>query len=69
MLDPLQKPHWYGDKILSKGNCIWLYKHLVETLETFDKMLTCLYLSFEFLTFSYTGVTSADFKSEGKVKF
>ena len=43
-LNPLQKPHWYRDRIFQKLDCIWSYKYLsykylLYTLKTFDKML------------------------------
>ena len=44
---PLRKPHWYRDRIFPKYDCIWSYKYLSYTLETFDKVLTGLLLSFQ----------------------
>ena len=55
VINHLQKPHWYGDKIFWKCYCIWSYEHL-------------LYIG-SFLKFLYTGVTSANFNSKGKFEF
>ena len=55
VINHLEKPHWYGDKICWKCYCIWSYKHLLYTGS--------------FLKFLYTGVTSANFNSKGKFDF
>ena len=69
VLYPFRKPHcWFG-KMLSKKVDIWVNIYFSKTFYNVGRILTDLKFSFiSFFPFSCTGLTSANFKEEGKLK-
>ena len=69
-LNQLWNPHWYLNSISSKKVWIWLQRHFAYIFDIFGKMLMGLQPSFYLSGFFLNvGVTSASFKSKGKLKF
>ena len=69
VLHSFRKPHCWFEKMLSKRVDICVNKDFSKNFDNIGRILTGLKFSFiPFLLFLCTGVTSANFKEEGKLE-